>query len=202
MIERSSAYCSGSGSYNLTERSNPMRRVNLIVSAVVAMYLLAALLALGRGGNPPASTKESGATSGHGMTAVEQTGEGGGSVEQEMTVLSERIGQAYMKGDFNLLEKYLTDDYRAIRANGMLYSKAEEIENFKSGALKIESDDSHERKIRTYGDMAIVDGLASVKGTRNGRPFSGDFRFTRVWVKQKGNWKSVAYQATRVASSH
>jgi hypothetical protein len=50
-----------------------MRRINLIALAVVAICLLAAPLACGQGGNPPASTKESGATSGKGMTAVEQT---------------------------------------------------------------------------------------------------------------------------------
>lgn len=52
-----------------------MRKVNLIVLAVVAIHLLAAPLTFGQGGNPPASTKESGATSGHGMTAVEQAGQ-------------------------------------------------------------------------------------------------------------------------------
>lgn len=40
-----------------------MRKVRLIVLALVAICLLAAPLALGQGGNPPASTKESGQTS-------------------------------------------------------------------------------------------------------------------------------------------
>jgi len=52
-----------------------MRKVNLTVLALTAIYLLAAPLMLGQGGNPPASTKESGATSGQGMTAVEQAGQ-------------------------------------------------------------------------------------------------------------------------------
>jgi 2-iminobutanoate/2-iminopropanoate deaminase len=51
-----------------------MKQVNLIVLALLAVSLLAAPLALGQGANPPASTKESGATSGKGMTAVEQSG--------------------------------------------------------------------------------------------------------------------------------
>jgi 2-iminobutanoate/2-iminopropanoate deaminase len=53
----------------------PMRKANPIVLALVAIYLLAAPLMFGQGANPPASTKESGATSGHGMTAVEQAGQ-------------------------------------------------------------------------------------------------------------------------------
>jgi len=55
-----------------------MRKMNIIVLVVVAIQLLTTTLALGQGGNPPASTKESGATSGKGMTAVEQTAEGSG----------------------------------------------------------------------------------------------------------------------------
>ena len=47
--------------------------MRIIAPVLVAVCLLAAPLALGQGGNPPASTKESGATSGHGMTAAEQT---------------------------------------------------------------------------------------------------------------------------------
>jgi len=49
-----------------------MRKVNIVALVLVAVCMLAAPLALGQGGNPPTSTKESGETSGHGMTAVEQ----------------------------------------------------------------------------------------------------------------------------------
>jgi enamine deaminase RidA (YjgF/YER057c/UK114 family) len=52
-----------------------MKKVSFVAMALVAVSLLAAPLALGQGGNPPASTKESGQTSGHCMTAVEQTGQ-------------------------------------------------------------------------------------------------------------------------------
>jgi len=51
-----------------------MRKVSFMAVALVVIYLLAAALALGQGGNPPASTKESGQTSSKGMTTVEQTG--------------------------------------------------------------------------------------------------------------------------------
>ena len=51
-----------------------MRQLSFMAVALVVIYLLAAALALGQGGNPPASTKESGQTSGKGMTTVEQSG--------------------------------------------------------------------------------------------------------------------------------
>ena len=90
----------GSQSTNLIERSTPMRKVSLIVLAAVAIYLLAAPLALSQGGNPPASTKESGATSGKGMTAVEQTSIGSkASVSQELIALENKWTEEAKKGN-------------------------------------------------------------------------------------------------------
>ncbi len=70
-----------------------MRKLNLILLTMVAIYVLATPIVLGQGGNPPASTKESGATSGHGMTAVEQTSKGGGKVVGTWTLVSETAHQ-------------------------------------------------------------------------------------------------------------
>jgi hypothetical protein len=89
----------------------------------------------------------------------------------------------------------------AIHGDGKLSTKAQEIENFKSGAVKYESIEVREEKIRTYGDAVVVNLLGSVKATINGKPYGGDFRNTRVWVKQNGNWKIVVFQTTRVASA-
>lgn len=154
-----------------------------------------ALPAWGQGGNPPASTKESGKTSGRGMTAVEQTY---ASVEQQIRSLQEESKKAALKGDASFLEKYLADDYVGIDGTGAIITKAQAIQDFKSGTVKYESIDVHDTKIRTYGNTAVVDSLASVKLTMNGKPISGDFRATFVWVKQKGNWKRVAFQSTLV----
>lgn len=151
--------------------------------------------AWGQGGNPPASTKESGATSGHGMTGVEQTL---GNVEQEIKSLQEESRKAALKGDASFLEKYLADDYVGIYGSGAIATKDQAIQDLKSGAIKYESIDVRETKIRTYGNTAIVDSLASLKLTRHGKPISGDFRTTFVWVNQKGNWKRVTSQTTGV----
>jgi uncharacterized protein (TIGR02246 family) len=174
-----------------------MKSIRLIVPALIAVSLLVVSLAWAQGGNPPASTKESGKTSGHGMTAVEQAASA--NAEQEIAALSDQAVQAYLKGDVSFVEKYFADDYTAIHSDGKLSTKAEEIENFKSGALKYESIDVRDLKIRTYGDTAVTNTLASIKVTANGKTFGGDIRNTRVWVKQKGNWKVVAFQVTRVA---
>jgi uncharacterized protein (TIGR02246 family) len=125
----------------------------------------------------------------------------GGNAEQQIKTLQTQLVQAVQKGDTSFFEKYYARDCYIIHGDGKQTTKAEEIEDFKSGALKYESIDMRDQKIRIYGDTAVVNTLASVKATVNGKPISGDFRAIFVWVKQKGNWMSVAFQSTRVAPS-
>jgi ketosteroid isomerase-like protein len=104
-----------------------------------------------------------------------------------------------LKGDTRYLEKYLADDYVGVGGDGRVFTKTESIQRRKSGAVKVESIDELAVRIRVYGDTAIVNSLASLKGMIDGKAMTGDSRATFVWVKQKGNWKEVAFQITPIA---
>jgi ketosteroid isomerase-like protein len=118
--------------------------------------------------------------------------------QQEIKTLQGEVMQAILKSDTNVMEKYYSDDYVAIHGDGRLTTKAQEIENFRSGVTKYDSITVREAKIRIYGDTAVVNALASVKTIVNGQPYSGDVRNTRVWVRQSSTWKLVVFQTTRV----
>jgi len=158
--------------------------------------LFVSTLAWGQGGNPPANTEESRATSGHGMTPIEQTYKG--SVEQQIKTLHEEGRQAALKGDAAFFEKYLAATYFGIGGDGRLRSKAETVADLKSAAIKYNSIEEHDVKVNTYGGTAIVTFEASVNLTMQGKPMSGDYSATVVYVKQGGNWEEVAFQATPV----
>jgi len=155
-----------------------MKKMNLVVLVLAAICLLAAPLVLGQG---------------------EKTKAKGGNVEEQITALSTQLRQAFGKADTGFMEKYFADDFTGIHSDGKLSTKAQEIENVKSSSLKWESVDVHESKIRAYGDTAVLIALTSSKGTLRGKPYSGDFRTTQLWVKQKGSWQLVLLQITRVA---
>jgi ketosteroid isomerase-like protein len=125
----------------------------------------------------------------------------GGNAEQQAKEMTNQHITALMKADTNSLEILLADDYTGIRGDGTLSTKAQEIGNVKSGTLKTDKSDIKDLKIRVYGHTAVVTALTFFKGTTpSGTPFSGTTRSTRVWVKQKGNWNLVSFQATRVPS--
>ena len=174
------------------------RLVALTSSIFIAALVLGvgSLPAWGQGENSPASTKESGQTSGHGFTALEQTS---GSVEQQIRTLHDQGRQAALKGDAGFFEKHLAAGYFGIGGDGKLRTKAESVQDFKSGGIKYDSIDEREVKVNTYGNTAVVNSVASVKMTANGKPIDGNYRATFVYVKQGGDWREVAFQSTPVA---
>jgi uncharacterized protein DUF4440 len=162
------------------------------------MVLGVSLSAWGQGGNPPASTTESKETSGHGLTAVEQTY--AGNVEQQIKTLHDHGREAALKGDAGFFEKCLANTYFGIGGDGRLRTKADVLQDFKSGGVKYESIDERDVKINTYGNTAILNSVASVKLTINGKPVNGDFRATFVYVKHGSKWEEVAFQSTPVTA--
>ena len=123
----------------------------------------------------------------------------GGNVEQSIKALAEQLDQAALKGDVATFDKLLADDTIGISILGGTSTKAVVLENFKSGKLKFEAIEVTDRKVRVYGDTALVNTTANVKGHFGATDISGQYRSVRVLVKRKGQWQSVSNQSTRIA---
>src|ERR1035437_895995 len=178
----------------------PMKSVNLIVLALVAISLLLVLPALSQSGKPPASTKESGATSGHGMTPVEQGGKStAASVEEELKKLETDRAAAVVKADITTLEAQTADDYALINANGQVMDKKQTLDAIKTGQVKLTSNELSDLRVRVYGHVAVITGKSDAKGMLSGTEVNGPVMFTRVYVKKNGRWQSVAFQQIRVS---
>ena len=97
----------------------------------------------------------------------------GGSTEQQIKTLGEQLNAANLKGDTSFLEKVLADDYTGVRGDGSVLTKAQEIEKYKSGAIKYETNEIKDLKIRVYGLMAVSTSLSSSKNIRDGKEHIG-----------------------------
>jgi ketosteroid isomerase-like protein len=150
-----------------------MRKVNLIVLALVAIYLLAASLVSGQGGK-------------------------GGNVEQTIKALTEQWRQALLKDDAAAYDKLTAEDFITIGTAGKSFTKTEIVELLKSGKLKYEAYDYSDIKVRVYGDTALVNCTLNQKGRIGDRDLvAGPFLVVLVWAKRKGQWQTVSWQATR-----
>jgi len=170
--------------------------IRMLVSGVL---VFGTLPAWGQGENPP-DFHESAATSGQGAALVDQTYKGG--VEQQVEALHRERWQAALKDDAGFFEKQLANQYFGVGADGRLRTKAETVQNFRSGAIKYEAIDERDVKVNTYGsDAAIVHSMASVRATIQGKSVKGDYRATCVYVKEGGNWREASFQLTPAAKA-
>ncbi len=120
------------------------------------------------------------------------------TVVKQIEQLEEARNQAILKGDAAAIERMTAGDYTFVTLKGELRTKAEIVKGFASGAFKYQSRTISDLKIRVYGDTAVVTGRSVQKGIENGKDYSGDYWFTRVYVKQNGAWMTVALQTTMI----
>jgi ketosteroid isomerase-like protein len=121
------------------------------------------------------------------------------SVQEELKKLENERNTAITKSDTAALERTTSDDYTLINLSGQLRNKSQLMQSFKTGDIKITSREIDDVNVRVYGNTAVVTGHVTQKGKGEGKDITGQYRFTRVYVKQKGTWQSVAAQETRIS---
>ncbi len=112
--------------------------------------------------------------------------------------LEEERNRAIVNGDAAALERMTSDDYTFITLRGELRTKAEIVKGFRSGSFHYDNRRISDLNVRVYGETAVVTGRSVQSGHENGKDYSGDYRFTRVYVERNGNWQTVALQTTLI----
>jgi ketosteroid isomerase-like protein len=120
----------------------------------------------------------------------------------EIDQLEETWKDAILKHNVQVMDGLLADDYISITSNGTLQSKEQTLGDLKAGTLHFSSIDFSDRKVRFYGQTALVTSRAEVNGNTGEGDISGSYRFTRVYVRDgKGDWKIVSFEASRIRES-
>jgi uncharacterized protein (TIGR02246 family) len=122
--------------------------------------------------------------------------------EEELRALEAKLNEAIVRADLGFFDRVFADDFTHTNHNGEFRSKAQWLANHKPGAKSpYESFDTEDLSVRVYGETAVVTGRSLPKGKDSkGQAITGQFRFTRVWVKRDGRWQVVAFQGTRISS--
>lgn len=117
------------------------------------------------------------------------------------TILSSEDARfrAQVARDTNALRNLLAEDLIYIHSNALVETKTDFLNSINKGTFIYQFMQPEEgRTIRTYGKMGISNGVVQVKGILNNNPFDIKLRYTAVYNKQKGAWKLVSWQSTRV----
>ena len=106
---------------------------------------------------------------------------------------------AMLKGNSAALDALLADDYTAITAKGAIQTKEQALSNLRSGAFQLSALNISDRKVRIYGNTAVVTSVAELTGSRKDQEVTGRYRYTRVYVRNsQGQWKIVSFEASRI----
>jgi len=108
------------------------------------------------------------------------------------------FAEAMVKSDLGALANTYADDYVFTDPTGRVSHKAELLDSFRRGVIRIRSQEITDVQVNVYGTVAVEIGKLVSLATRDGRDSSGTFRFTRVWVNRNDRWQTVAFQETRM----
>ena len=124
---------------------------------------------------------------------------GSGKVEAALMQTERTLTDSLLKHDSAAFEETLADAFVFVAPDGSLQERAAFIADLGNGNLKITSTTNEDMAVRVYGDAAVVSYRSTDKGTYKDTDISGQYRWTDVFVKQKGRWRIVATQGTRIA---
>ena len=117
--------------------------------------------------------------------------------EQKILALHEAGDRALMSADLTALAEIFADDYVQYNESGQAFTKQDVLDNFRTGAIRYPSIISTGRRIRVFGDTAVVHGSESDEVEAGGKRFSVRYVYLDVLRKCDGEWKIVASQLAR-----
>lgn len=173
-------------------RKRPKRTSKYRAAAVAGVLLCFALPVLAAtGGSRPVAWMAADAKQ---MPKAQQH-----SSRHQIDQLEDAWRNAILKSNIAVMDRLLAEDYLAITSSGLVQTKAQTLANLKSGRVHMAFLNVSDRKVRFYGRTAVVTSLAAVQATTSEGDISGNYRYTRVYVRDAtGAWKIVSFEASKI----
>ena len=117
--------------------------------------------------------------------------------ERELVALMGEIDRAHQTSDVATFDRIWADNYVLTDYRGMIKDRARALAEWKASEHRYASYVSDDIRVRVYGEAAVV--TARVRRASLSDPQNvGQFRHTRVFVRQRGRWRLVATQVTPI----
>lgn len=117
----------------------------------------------------------------------------------ELESLKTVWNEAHEHGDTDALEKLWAEDMEIVVPNMPVLTKADALRFARSGRMKFLSYRTSEIRVRVYGNAAVVTGRLQRTRSMNGQEISEDWRFTKMYVRETGQWRVVSFHASAAA---
>ncbi|MGA8302282.1 MAG: nuclear transport factor 2 family protein [Thermoplasmata archaeon] len=102
---------------------------------------------------------------------------------------------AVERNDAATMDRLLADDFTLVVGSGKIYTKADLLEEARSGRIVYERQDASDRTVRVWGDTAVVTALLTAKGKEGTRPVDYRVWFSDTYVRFPSGWRYVFGQS-------
>jgi hypothetical protein len=118
--------------------------------------------------------------------------------EKKVADAVESLRKAMVDPDKGVLDKLTAEDLSYGHSSGAVQTKQEFIEALTSGKSDFVSIELNGQTVKIVGNNAIVRHILSAVTNDGGKPGTTKLSVLMVWQQQKGEWKLLARQATKV----
>jgi hypothetical protein len=119
--------------------------------------------------------------------------------QQEVLQFERDACKPFVDADVAGLERVLAPDFTLTLSNGEVNTRADEINEVRSGKVHYDVFENYDMLARFYGnDTAVVLGKTHVKGKSDGKPFEHIVQFTDTVVRRDGKWQVAASHVSPV----
>lgn len=119
--------------------------------------------------------------------------------ESEIRELEEKVKQADIVSDPDLLDELLVDGFFFTAQDGSIYAKEQVLKAHRpAGLRKFKRFDTSELRIHDLGDAAVV----TVRVDLATETIQLALLFTRFWLKRDGRWRIIGGSAVELEHSH
>jgi ketosteroid isomerase-like protein len=117
----------------------------------------------------------------------------------ELSRLESVWNKAHLRGDTAVLDGLWGEDFVVAVPKMSVLAKPEAIKIWRLGKMKFQRYQTSDLRIRVYGDAAVVTGRLQRARQLKERIVEDDWRFTKVYVRNSGRWRVVAFHASESA---
>lgn len=123
-----------------------------------------------------------------------------GKAEREILALNREWADAMVRGDRAALERIFSDDLFVTASNGTVRGREGELNDTAGGDADVKTYffNTEDLRVRVYGGAAVLTGHAKWRINYKGRDVDHERRYTCVYARERGRWRMVAMQLTRI----
>ena len=113
-----------------------------------------------------------------------------------VAALDNQYQAAVGRNDAVAMDHFLADDFVLVTGSGKSYTKADLLEEARSGRFVYEHQEDTQQTVRVWGDTAIVTAKLWAKGAEDGKPFNYRVWFSDTYVRTPTGWRYVFGQSS------